>query len=205
MANFFASGLLELGEKLGPILWQVGPHLAFDPDRVRGFLGRLPYDTAEMSWMARRQTLPGRETVTETAEVRPVRHVLEARHPSWFTGEASSLVREFGVAFAASHSSRWPYVEEVTAPFTYVRLHGPVQLYSSPYSADFLWEFAHRIVGWSRGHPQPANPGIDRLDRDVYVYFDNDTGGYAPKQARLLDQMVNAASAGTHQNEAQPP
>ena len=204
LANFFASGLLELGEKLGPILWQIGPHLAFDRDRLRGFLEQLPSDTSEVSRIARRQTLPGRETVTEADEVRPVRHVFEARHPSWFTGEASSLVREFGVAFAASHSSRWPYVEEVTAPFVYVRLHGPVQLYSSPYSPDFLWDLAHRMVDWSQGHPQAATRGSERRARDVYVYFDNDTGGYAPRQARLLDQMVNELSTGNHRSQVQP-
>ena len=198
LANFFASGLLELGEKLGPILWQVGPHLAFDPDRLRGFLEQLPSDTAEMAWMSRHQTLPGRETVTETDVIRPVRHVLEARHPSWFTGEASSLAREFGMAFAASHSSRWPYVEEVTAPFVYVRLHGPAELYSSPYSSDFLWDLAGRVVDWSRGRPQAPKPGKDRLGRDVYVYFDNDTGGYAPRQARLLDRMVRTELSQGH-------
>lgn len=201
LANFFASGLLELGEKLGPILWQVGPRLAFDRNRLRGFLEQLPSDTAELSWMARRQTLPGRETVTETDQVRPVRHALEARHPSWFTGEAASLVREFGVAFAASHSSRWPYVETITAPFAYVRLHGPVQLYSSPYSSRFLWDLAHRIVDWSGGHPDPTKPGTHRLDRDVYVYFDNDSGGHAPRQARLLDQMVTALLTGNPQSQ----
>lgn len=203
LANFFASGLLELGGKLGPILWQLGPNLPFEPGRLRGFLGQLPSDTAEVSRIARRQTLPGRETATETDEIRPVRHVIEARHPSWFTGEAALLAREYGVAFAASHSSRWPYAEEITAPFVYVRLHGPKELYSSPYTSDFLWDLAGRILDWSQWHSQETRPGVDR-GRDVYVYFDNDTGGYAPRQALLLDQMVSELSTGKQLRQVQP-
>jgi uncharacterized protein YecE (DUF72 family) len=195
LANFFASGLLALREKLGPLLWQIGPNLTFDPVRLERFLQLLPTHMKTAAEIARRQTLPGRETVTTTDLDLSLRHVLEVRHPSWFNDETAEIARRFGVALAFSHSSRWPYVEEITAPFVYVRLHGPRQLYSSPYSKAQLGAFARRIDLWSRGRePEDAvriggtTPASGR--RDVYVYFDNDTGGYAPRQALELARLL---------------
>ena len=195
LANFFASGVLSLRDKLGPLLWQLGPGLAFDAARLKGFLAQLPVNTSAAAEIASRHTLPGRETVTTAAANLPIRHVLEIRHPSWFNRETAEIASEHGVALAFSHSSRWPYTEEVTAPFVYVRLHGPRQLYSSPYSHGELARLADRITLWARGREAPdavriRDTGTNRAQRDVYVYFDNDTGGYAPRQARALEGLV---------------
>ena len=195
LANFFASGLLTLREKLGPLLWQIGPNLTFDPARLERFLQLLPPDMKTAAEIAGRHTLPGRETVTTTNLDHSLRHVLEVRHPSWFNDETAEIARQFGIALAFSHSSRWPYVEEITAPFIYVRLHGPRQLYSSPYTKAELGAFARRIDLWSRGRePEDAvrigGTTPDSGRRDVYVYFDNDTGGYAPRQALELDRLL---------------
>ena len=199
LANFFASGILALREKLGPLLWQLGPRQAFDAVRLKGFLSRLPTDTIEAAGLAERHTLPGRETLTSTDLDLPLRHVLEFRHPSWFNEETADIVRGHGAALAFSHSSRWPYIEEVTAPFVYVRLHGPYQLYSSAYSPGELREVAERIVLWARGRePEDAvrigGPALEARPRDVYVYFDNDTGGFAPRQAIELERLVAVAA-----------
>jgi uncharacterized protein YecE (DUF72 family) len=195
LANFFASGLLELREKLGPVLWQLGPRQPFDRDRLESFLGLLPIDTKSAAALAVRQTLPGRDTVTTSDGNFPMRHVLEIRHPSWFHEETAEIARRYDVALAFSHSSRWPYAEEVTAPFVYVRLHGPRQLYSSPYSKAALAGFADRIRAWSHGGQPPDAVRIDETSpegrsRDVYVFFDNDTGGYAPRQALELERLL---------------
>ena len=195
LANFFASGLLELREKLGPVLWQLGPRHTFDAGQLEGFLKQLPIDSKAAAEVAARHNLPGRETVTTTDGNWPMRHVLEVRHPSWFQEESVEIARRYEVALAFSHSSRWPYVEEITAPFVYVRLHGPRQLYSSPYTKAELEGYAKRILLWSRGRQPPDAARIsewaaDGRRRDVYVFFDNDTGGYAPRQALELKRLL---------------
>jgi uncharacterized protein YecE (DUF72 family) len=202
LANFFASGVLALREKLGPLLWQLGPRQAFDPVRLKGFLAQLPAGTSEAAEIAERHTLPGRETLTSTDLSLPLRHVLEFRHPSWFNSETAAIARAHGAALAFSHSSRWPYIEEITAPFVYLRLHGPRQLYSSAYTAAELMHFARRIVLWARGGEPRDAVRIDAQSpaappRDVYVYFDNDTGGFAPRQAIELESLVSVAAEPT--------
>ena len=195
LANFLSSGVLLLREKLGPLLWQVGPGLSFDPVRLKDFLSQLPPDMSSAAEIAGGYTLAGRETVTTADVDLPLRHVLEVRHPGWFNPDTADIAREHGVALAFSHSSRWPYLEQIVAPFVYVRLHGPRELYSSPYSSQALADLADRIVLWAQGkEPEDAvlvqEGDIDDSPRDVYVYFDNDTGGYAPRQATDLQRLV---------------
>lgn len=195
LANFFASGLLELREKLGPVLWQLGPRHAFDAGRLESFLRLLPTDTQAAAEVAARQTLPGRETVTTSDGNWPIRHVLEIRHPSWFQEETAEIARRYEVALAFSHSSRWPYAEEITAPFVYVRLHGPRQLYASPYNQAELERFAERVLMWAHGRQSADAVRIgetspDSRGRDVYVFFDNDSGGFAPRQALELEHLL---------------
>lgn len=196
LANFLAAGILELGDKLGPILWQLSANLRFDPERLDRFLSFLPTDTGQAAELARshdeRVEVPG----FGPDAVLPLRHALEVRHESFLNDELVALLRRHGVALAFSHSSVWPYVEELTAPFVYLRLHGPGQLYDSPYGRAGLAQWAERIRVWHRGHEPddasritglspPAAPG-----RDVYVYFDNDGHAYAPREAAILRRRV---------------
>jgi uncharacterized protein YecE (DUF72 family) len=112
------------------------------------------------------------------------------------------LARDHGVALAFSHSSAWPYTEELTAGFVYLRLHGPGRLYSSAYAESELEDWAHRIERWAEGsEPDDARriTGLDpppRKGRPVYVYFDNDSGGHAPIQAAQLIRLVPSAMRG---------
>lgn len=179
LANFFASGVLELREKLGPILWQLSASLRPNLDRLDKFLRQLPRDTQRAIDLARGHTMPEREMVVETDYFGPLRHVLEIRHPDWFIPEVAEIVRAHGVALAFSHSSRWPLADELTSDFIYVRLHGPRQLYASAYTDVEMSEWAERVEGWANS------------TRDVYVYFDNDTGGHAPRQATHLLGLVS--------------
>lgn len=131
LANFFASGLLELDDKLGPVLWQLPPRLRFDGKRLNDFLGILPRDTDAAATLARSHDDRVGNVSFGPGRNHRIRHVVEVRHESWLCEETVSILRRHGTAIAFSHSTRWPYTEEITADFAYVRLHGPGELYAS--------------------------------------------------------------------------
>ena len=112
--------------------------------------------------------------------------------------EMARLARDHGVALAFSHSSAWPYTEELTAGVVYLRLHGPREVYSSAYSKDELEWWARRIEKWAEGSEPENARRISDLDppprqgRSVYVYFDNDAGGHAPRQALELISLLDS-------------
>lgn len=196
LANFFASGVLALGDRMGPILWQLPGRFHFDPSRLDAFLALLPKDEQAAARLARRHDQRVAEAVTKAVTNRRIRHVLEVRDQSFLVPEAVRVLRHHGVALAFSHSSRWPYTEELTTGFVYIRLHGPAALYTSAYSEADLDRWAARIRGWHTG-AEPADPiritertPPSRKSRDVYVYFDNDGGGYAPRQAAALAERL---------------
>jgi uncharacterized protein YecE (DUF72 family) len=176
LANFFASGVLALGPKLGPVLWQLPPRLRFDRERVEEFLGMLPRSTGAAAVLAGEhdERLDGRSW-TETDADRPLRHALEVRHASFRDAAFTALLRAHDVALVASDSpGTWPYFEEVTAGFVYVRLHGDTELYTSGYAPETLDAWAARARTWLAD------------GRDVHVYFDNDAKVHAPFDAMAL-------------------
>ncbi len=151
LANFFASGLLCLKEKLGPILWQLPPNFRFDPDRLARFFALLPRDTIAAAKLARKHDarLKGRAVVTADRK-RPLRHCLEIRHPSFETDAFIKLLREHDIAMVvADTAGKWPLLEDVTSDFIYVRLHGDEELYVSGYTERALREWARKIRSWS--------------------------------------------------------
>ncbi len=196
VANFLAQGVLELDDRLGPLLWQLPPNLHQDLSRLESFLDLLPHDTDAAVALARRHD----DRITDPAfgpgTTHRLRHVLEVRHESWLTADLVRLVRDHGVALAFSHAETFPYVEEVTAGFVYVRLHGPDEVYGSPYGEAGLRRWADRIRRWHAGEePDDARRITDRVpprrkERDVYVYFDNDMGGHAPREAVALQEIL---------------
>jgi uncharacterized protein YecE (DUF72 family) len=195
LANFFASGVLALHEKLGPILWQLPPSLGFDAERLEGFFGQLPRDTRAAAKLAQGhdERLAGRSYVETDAE-RPIRHAIEVRHDSFKTEEFVKLLRKHDVALVvADTAGKWPFVEDVTArDFVYVRLHGDEQLYVSGYSDEALERWAGRAWAWAGGGEvedavRIGPPAKARMaGRDVYVYFDNDVKVRAPYDAMNL-------------------
>jgi uncharacterized protein YecE (DUF72 family) len=177
LANFFASGVLALGPMLGPFLWQLPERLAFDAAVLDDFLGRLPRTTTEVAALAARHDDKVAEdrALTTTDSDRPVRHALEFRSPTFATSEAMAVLREHEVACVlADTAGRWPRVEEDTAAFRYVRLHGDRELYASGYTDRALDQWATRCRAWAEA------------GQDVFVYFDNDIKGYAPHDAMAL-------------------
>jgi uncharacterized protein YecE (DUF72 family) len=184
LANFFASGVLALGPKLGPVLWQLPETLRFDADVLDGFLGRLPRSTAEAATLAARhddKVAHDRALITAEGD-RPVRHALEFRSPTFAVPEAMAVLREHGVACVlADTAGRWPRVDEDTGAIRYARLHGDRELYASGYTDGALDDWAGRCRGW-------ATAG-----QDVFVYFDNDMKGHAPHDAlRLIERLMAA-------------
>jgi uncharacterized protein YecE (DUF72 family) len=196
LANFFASGVLALGEKLGPILWQLPPQMSFKPDLLETFFTLLPRDTREAAEVGRGHDdrLKGRVFLEPDAR-RPLRHALEVRHASFVCEEFIALLRKHRVALVCADTVEWPRLMDVTADFVYVRLHGSEQLYASGYGPAALDTWARRVVDWAAGgeaegeHASPV-AGRKRAGRDVYVYFDNDAKVRAPVDAQGLMARV---------------
>jgi uncharacterized protein YecE (DUF72 family) len=182
LANFFGSGIGELGDKLGPFLWQFPPSFAFDPARLAGFFELLPRDTATLA-------MPGPN--------RPLRHAIEIRHRSFETPEFVALLREHDVALVvADTAGKWPLAEDVTSDFVYVRLHGDKKLYESGYTIAALERWAARIRAWAQGTQVDdarlfaPDVALRKRARDVFVYFDNDIKVKAPRDAMRLADML---------------
>jgi uncharacterized protein YecE (DUF72 family) len=182
LANFFASGVLALREKFGPVLWQLPPSLGFDAGRLADFFARLPRSTGEAAWLARKHDdrLTGRALV-DTDDDRPMRHALEVRHSSFETPAFLDVLREHHIALVvADTAGKWPQIREVTTDFAYVRLHGADELYVSGYSDEVLDDWAATVRRFAEGN------------RDVVVYFDNDAKVHAPYNAICLAEKIAA-------------
>ena len=176
LANFFASGILNLREKLGPFLWQFPPMFRYNEQRLARFFDLLPRTTAAALSLARKRDarMIGRSRLAIDAD-RPIRHALEIRHPSFMTAEFVRLLRKHDIGLVvADTAGKWPKMLHVTSDFVYVRLHGDVKIYTSGYSDKALDSWARRIRAW------------DKAGRDVYVYFDNDVKVKAPFDALNL-------------------
>ncbi|MGV7173043.1 DUF72 domain-containing protein [Xanthomonas axonopodis] len=198
LANFFASGILRLGAKLGPVLWQLPPTLRFDAELLDAFLGSLPRDSeAALARARKRDTalMQGRSALAIDRN-RPIHHALEVRHDSFCDPACMRLLRRHNIAVVvADTAGKFPYLEDVSADFVYVRLHGDAQLYASGYSDTALDRWAARIAAWASGAEpdDAARVGArarKRAMRDVYCYFDNDMKVHAPFDARGLMQRL---------------
>jgi uncharacterized protein YecE (DUF72 family) len=187
LGNFFASGVLALGARTGPFLWQLPATYGFDADRLDGFMRMLPRDSIEGEAVARQHDARLRRgALVEAAAPLPYRHAFEVRHPSYFTAEFYDLLRAHGCGLVVADSAgKFPMSDEVTAPFVYVRLHGSQQLYVSRYTDAELDSWSDRIRGWT----SPDAGGLD-----VYVYFDNDAKVHAPRDALRLMERVGIAA-----------
>jgi uncharacterized protein YecE (DUF72 family) len=189
LANFLASGVLELREKLGPMLWQFPPNFGFDAGRFEEFMEMLPRSTEAAAELAREHEPRMKwRTALEPHGDRPIRHAMEIRHPS-FGREFVEMLRKQKIALVTADSAgRYPLLEDVTADFVYLRLHGAEELYVSGYSDKALDRWAERVAAW-RGGGEPSDArrvgraAAKRKSRDVYVYFDNDVKVRSPHDA----------------------
>jgi uncharacterized protein YecE (DUF72 family) len=185
LANFFASGVLNLREKLGPFLWQFPPQLRYDAERFEAFFRLLPRDSGQALALARRRDsrMTGRARLAIDAD-RRLRHAVEIRHESFVDERFLAQLRRHRIALVvADTAGKWPHLEHVTSSFMYLRLHGDRQLYASGYSDLALDRWAEKIRRWSRTGA-------------VYCYFDNDVKVRAPFDARRLIEKLGLGAAG---------
>ncbi|WP_432486907.1 DUF72 domain-containing protein [Kineococcus sp. SYSU DK018] len=202
LAGFFGSGVLALGEKLGAVLWQLPPSLRFDPEVLARFCALLPRTTTEAA------ELTDGATGDPGGGERPLRHAVEVRHRSHERAELVEVLRAHGVALVtADTGGRWPLLQDQTADFSYVRLHGSPELYVSGYDDAALDDWAGRVRAWSAGTTPPGArpPAAPRATepmaltasaaptdgRDVFVYFDNTTAARAPFDALALAERLS--------------
>jgi uncharacterized protein YecE (DUF72 family) len=184
LANFFASGVTLLAEKLGPILWQLPERVVFEPAVLAEFLERLPTSLGEAAALAVHNDRDF-EVTDLPHSPQPIRHALEVRHRSFGDDSFFSLLRKHDVAcVVADTAGKWPMFDEPTTDFDYVRLHGHTELYASRYSDRTLDTWADRCRA-------AVNAG-----RSVHVYFDNDIRGHAPHDAVRLSDRLGIRRAG---------
>jgi uncharacterized protein YecE (DUF72 family) len=197
LANFFASGVLDLREKLGPILWQFPPNLRYHPEQWEQFVDTLPRDTYGALALARTHDDRIRDVSLPEMKKARLRHAVEIRNDSFRDERFIALLRRHRIALVvADTAGKWPYLEDVTADFMYLRLHGDKQIYASGYSPRALDRWAKRILAWNAG-AEPADaqrvsarPPRRRNSRSVYCYFDNDIKVKAPFDAQSLRGRV---------------
>ena len=213
LANFFASGVLALRQKLGPVLWQFPPNLAFDAERFEAFFQLLPRDTDAAAALAAEhdQRVDGR-TWLEPAPKRPLRHAVEIRHESFADPAFVALLRRQRIGLVvADTAGRWPLMEDVTSDFVYVRLHGDKELYASGYGEAALDRWAARIDAWRHGgevkDARKVSPTAmpPRASRDVFCYFDNDVKVHAPYDAAGLARRLGVPTGLQADGHFEPP
>ena len=118
-------GARRLGEKLGPVLWQLPPSLGRDVERLRAFIALL------------RRRWPD------------ARHAFEFRNPAWYAEEVFALLRESGMTLCLADMPRARVDDVLTAPLVYVRRHGPGGCYRANYTSGHLREDAARLRAWA--------------------------------------------------------
>jgi len=197
LANFLAQGMLCLGRKLGPILWQLPPQTSFNTEKIESFLKLLPHTQRQAAAYAKQRDewMSGRSWL-EVEEDLPFRHAMESRHKSFATPEYIALLRKYNVAMVVADSVKWPVMMDVTADFVYCRLHGSDKVYPDGYTEAAIDTWAKRMIAWSRGeevtdgnriHPEP---GPTQDARDVFVYFDDDNKERAPFDAQSMSRRI---------------
>ena len=167
--HFFESGVEQLGDKLGPVLWQFAPTKRFEREDFERFLEILPRET----------------------HGRALRHVLDVRHASFMTPAFVDLARRYRVAAACNDSDDYPFFADVTSDFVYARLMRSAATIVTGYPADALDEWAARARLWAAG-ADPADlprimPAVDPSPaRDVFLYVISGAKERAPAAAREL-------------------
>jgi uncharacterized protein YecE (DUF72 family) len=195
IANFFASGPLELKEKLGAMLWQFPPSFKFNEQQFHQFLKMLPKTAGEALSITRKYH-PDFDLPEQVQKKRVLRHAVEIRNQTFVDETFIALLRRYNVAFViADTARRWPYAEDITGDFVYMRLHGDTELYRSGYSEEAIDHWYRRIKFWSQGiQPRDAKLIAKRTklhgSLDVYCYFDNTDKLWAPQDARQLSHLL---------------
>lgn len=173
--KFINSGLSELGEKLGPIVWQLAPSKRFDADDLEAFFKLLPDKLGTLK----------------------LRHVLDPRHDSFLCEEYLALARKHKIATVFTDSEEYPSFADITGELVYARLMSAQSDIDTGYSKPALKKWAARAELWSSGDqpddlPYAAAIGDKGKARDVFMYFINGAKERAPAAAKQLIEILNA-------------
>ena len=175
IAHFFEQGLDELGDKLGPILWQFAPTKSFEPDDFGAFLDLLPRTCGGLT----------------------LRHAVEVRHESFVCAEFVALARRHGTAIVYADHAQYPAIADLTADFAYARLMRSQESIATGYSAAALDRWAEVAQSWSEGRaPAGLDYASDRqpptAGRDVFAYVIGGAKLRAPAAAMALAARTGA-------------
>jgi len=184
LANFFASGPLALGAKLGPFVWQLPPNLGFDPEVLEAFLATLPRTRADYVELA--STADARlksEPYLDAADIGPIRHAIELRHPSFADPAVNALLARHNVARVIADTPQSP-ARDLTADFAYCRLQGPARDEAGGYRPADIADWARTIGEWRAA------------GRDVFAYFVHEDKLHAPANAIALRQALGVSLPG---------
>ncbi len=199
LGNFFASGPLRLGAKLGPILWQFPPNFRFNREKLEAFFKLLPRDTDEAIACGRKHDhrLKARAWLRSNASI-AIRHAMEIRHDSFSDPAFIDLLRRHDIALVCADTVEWPLLMDLTSDFVYVRLHGSRTLYRSRYSPAEITRWGQRVDAWRKGKPMRDGTFAGKKlaktkPRDVFLYFDNTDKLHAPHDARALIRRLKEA------------
>lgn len=175
--KFLNSGLTELREKLGPILWQLPPQTTFVPEDLESFLQNLPRRLGEL----------------------PLTHALEVRHESFRCPEFVDLARRHRVAVVYTHSRDYPAIADATGDFMYLRLREASSAEPTGYPPSELDAWLRRAYMWAQGETPEDVPGLlpakEAKARDVFVYFINGAKERAPAAAVALLSLMGTPGA----------
>jgi uncharacterized protein YecE (DUF72 family) len=171
--RFFGSGVLELGQKLGPVLWQFPPFKPFDPADFEAFLALLP------------RSLDGEA----------IRHAVEVRHKSFNAPEFVALMRRFSAAIALVDSEKHPMLADVTSDFLYLRLERTAETIATGYPQEALKAWAERARTWAKGATPSdlstlTDPKASKSKRDVFIYMISGAKLRAPAAAMALIEAL---------------
>lgn len=172
--RFFDSGVLELGDRLGPILWQFAPTKKFDEADFARFLDLLPRDIAG----------------------RAIRHVVEVRHKSFCVAAFTALLRRFATPVVFAEHATYPAIADITGDFVYARLQKGDDAIATAYPDAGLDAWAQRLHRWAQGHEPDDLPRVDAghpapvQPRDVFAYFIHEGKQRAPAAAMTLIERL---------------
>jgi uncharacterized protein YecE (DUF72 family) len=174
--RFFASGLMQLRDKLGPINWQFLPTKKFDPEDFNGFLKLLP----------------------KTVEGRVMRHAIEVRHESFRTPDFVALARDHGVAIVIAGDSEYPQIADLTAPFVYARVMGTTEAQASGYPAKGLDQWSRYARKWAAGGSPKALQTVGaqpakNTGREVFLYVISGFKAHNPAAAMAMIERLKPA------------
>lgn len=188
LANFFASGVMALGDKLGPFCWQLPGNSSYDEARMEAFLALLPQSPEALLALAGKTDYGKNPPYLDATGITRVRHAIEARHKSFADARFIAQLRKYNVALVVADTADFPYIDQ-TADFSYARMQGaPGEESYTPADRDIR---AGWLKSWAEAMSVADGPYITAAEtappqRDVFAFFVSTDKEHAPDNARAV-------------------